>query len=528
MGTGFTRRQTMAAGLAGAMIAAAPLSARQPRSDDDAVDAIVRGFLARFDIPGVAVALICPGRADLLRGYGVRTLHAPGAVDAATLFGIASNSKAFTAAALAILVDEGRIGWDEPVVAYLPEFRMYDPAVTQMMTVRDLLVHRSGLGLGQGDLMLFPETRHSRADILRGLRYLKPERGFRAGYAYDNVLYIVAGLLIERVAGASWEDFVTTRLFAPLGMRGAVPTRSRVTTANIAGRHARLGPPLRGMGPMKVVPADDQDKMAAAGGINAGVADIAPWLHVQLNKGLLPDGRGLWSAAQAKEMWTPQIITADGEGPAPDRPDRPVMAGYALGWNVQDYRGHRLLYHGGALTGQVTQQALLPELGCALALYTNIEERVPTLGLRNALLDHLVGAAGFDWIAATARRVDTLNADALAQVGATGPTRPAGSPSLDLAAYAGRYRDPWYGDILVTRADAGLAIAFAPTPAFKGPLLPWGPDSFRTRFPDGAGEDAVVRFAVDKGAVVGVTMKPLSPLADFSYDYQHLDFVPVR
>jgi CubicO group peptidase (beta-lactamase class C family) len=524
---GVSRRAVMA-GLAAGLVAAPlwPVGAAGPAADAG-IDALVQAFMTRFEVPGIAIALIRPGQPDYLKGYGVRTLGQSAPVDTATLFAIASNSKLFTAASLAMLVDEGRLGWDEPVTRYLPDFQMYDPAVTRMMTVRDLLVHRSGLGLGQGDLMIFPETTHSRADILRGLRYLKPERGFRAGYAYDNILYIVAGLLIEKVAGTSWEDFVIGRIFRPVGMAGAVPTRSRIASANRAGRHARLGPPLRGMGPLRTVEPDDQDKLAAAGGINAGVADIAPWLHLLLDGGVLRNGERLWSEAQNRELVTPQIIMSNGATPKPEEPDRPVMSGYALGLRVQDYRGRRLLHHSGGLSGQITQQALLPDQGIAIAVYTNTEDGLPVLGLRNALLDRLLGVDGLDWVAETQRRSDTSHAEAMATLGG-GLTRPAGAPSLDLAAYAGRYRDPWYGDIVVERKGRGLAIAFLPTPAFKGPLEPWGPDAFRTRFPDGVGEDALVQFVVEKGAVSRVTMKALSPLADFSFDYQHLDFAPVR
>lgn len=522
-----TRREILAGGIGGLCLAACPSAAMANGGDAAAVDALARTFLSRFEVPGLAVAVVRPGQPDVVAGYGVRTLGRPAPVDARTLFGIASNSKAFTAAALAILVDEGKVGWDEPVVRYLPDFQMYDPAVTRMMTVRDLLVHRSGLGLGEGDLMQFPATTHSVDDIVRGLRYLKPARGFRTGYAYDNVLYIVAGALIARVSGQSWEQFVTARLLRPLGMTQSVAGFTHFTTTNIAGRHARLGPPVRGMGPMRVVQPDEQDKIDAAGGINASAGDIVHWLKVQLAHGTLPGGTRLWSEQQAGEMWTPQTITASTEGPTPDMPQRPVMAGYALGWFVQDYRGHRLLSHSGGLTGQVTQHALLPELGCAVAVYTNEETSYASVGLRNALLDRLIGAPPFDWAAAMAKRRDEAHAEALRTLG--GAPRPApGGPSLPLARYAGRYRDPWYGDIVVAYGGGRLSIDFTRTPAFKGALEPWGKDVFRTRFPEGAGEDAIVAFAVADGRVTGVTMKALSPLADFSFDFQDLAFQPVR
>jgi CubicO group peptidase (beta-lactamase class C family) len=523
-----SRRGFMGYGAGAAMLAAWPAWGQALDPDEAAIDALVQSYLVKFGVPGIAVAIVRPGRPDFARGYGVRMLGKPGAVDAHTLFGIASNSKAFTAAGLAILVDEGKVAWDEPVVRYLPEFRMYDPAVTRMMTVRDLLVHRSGLALGAGDLMQFPATTHRLEDILHGLQYLKPERGFRTGYAYDNILYLVAGILITRITGQSWEDFITARLLRPLGMDESVAARSRIRTANLAGRHARLGPPLRGMGPVRVVQPDEQDKIDAAGGINASAADIAHWFHAQLALGKLPDGKRLWSEAQARQMWAPQTITGSGTGPTTEQPQRAVLTAYALGWFVQDYRGRRLLSHSGGLTGQVTQQALLPEQGCAVAVYTNTEEGAASVGLRNALLDRLLGAPSFDWLAWTQARVAGSEKEAMEATGGSEPKPASGSPSLPLAAYTGRYRDPWYGDVIVALKGKALTIDFTPTPAFRGTLEPWGQDMFRTHFPVGAGEDAVITFAVKNGAVTGVTMKPLSPLADFSFDFQHLDFVPVR
>ncbi len=310
-----SRRRALALTLGGAAAAALPGWAHAQAAADPAIDAIVARFMAAFETPGAAVAVLRPGTAPYLKGYGVRTLGRPAPVDAHTRFGIASNSKSFTAAALALLVEAGKLGWDDPVVRHLPGFKMYDTAVTQMITVRDLLVHRSGLPLGAGDLMYFPESTHTAQSVLRGLQYLKPARGFRAGFDYDNILYVVAGLLIERVSGLGWRAFVTQRLLQPLGMADAVPSRGLLATDNVAGRHARMGPPVRGMGAFQIVPPDEPPLIDAAGGINASVTDILAWLQVQLGKGKLPGGARLWSEAQAEEMWKPQTIVAYGDGP---------------------------------------------------------------------------------------------------------------------------------------------------------------------------------------------------------------------
>ncbi|WP_421848400.1 serine hydrolase [Novosphingobium sp.] len=492
------------------------------------IDSLAEAFRARFDVPGLAVTVVRPGMPAFAKGYGQRRLDRAGAVDEHTLFAVASNSKAFTTALLAMLVDAGKLQWDAPVQRYLPEFELHDPVVTRMFTVRDLLIHNSGLPLGAGDLMFFPMSSHTLGDILHGLRYLKPSTGFRTTFAYDNLLYLVAGMIVTRLTGLSWADAVTTRILKPLGMAESVAAISRVQGENVAGRHARLGPPVRGMGPMKTVAADEQDKIGAAGGLNTSAHDAAKWLAVQLAKGKLPDGSRLWSEAQADEMWKPRTIVSSGKGPDPEAPTRPVISAYALGWGVGQYHDQRLLSHMGGLQGQITQHALLPELGCGLAVYSNVEDNYASVGLRNALLDRLIGAPAADWLALASKRRETTEQDALKDWKGGGPIKPEGAPSLPLSAYAGRYRDPWYGDIVVREAGGALAIDFVPTPEFKGALEVWGKDAFRTRFANTETEDAVVHFAVAAGRVTTVTMKALSPLADFSFDFHDLNFVPVQ
>jgi CubicO group peptidase (beta-lactamase class C family) len=525
------RRAVLALVAGGASVLALPGWAQTapPAPVDAAVDAIVANFMRAFETPGIAVAIVRKGRPAWLKGYGVRAMGKAAPVDAHTRFGIASNSKAFTAAALAMLVEAGKLGWDDALTTHLPEFRMADPAVTAMFTVRDLLVHRSGLPLGAGDLMYFPRSSADAAQVIRALQYLKPVRGFRTGYDYDNILYIVAGVLIERLSGMSWRRFVQARLLTPLGMSDAVPSLELLNTDNVAARHARLGPPVRGVGPWKLIQPDESPLVDAGAGINASVTDIARWLEAQLAQGALPDGKRLWSAASAAEMWTPQVITSSSDGPTELNPARPVMAGYALGWQVQDYRGRRLISHSGGLSGQVTQTAIIPSAGIGVAVFSNTEDSVSG-GIRNAILDQLLGVTpAYDWVASYVARNRLAQENAAAAMASGENARPpAGGPSLPLDAYAGRYRDAWYGDIVVSARRGRLHIDFVPTPQFASVLEPWGTDAFRTRVKPGAGEAAVVSFEVKDGKVAGVRMKALSPLADFSYDFHHLDFVPVK
>lgn len=372
--TMMTRRGALALGAGGLAVAARPAWAAGAAASP--VDGIVARFMAAFEIPGIAVAIVRGGHPDFVRGYGVRRLGRPERVDADTLFSIASNTKAYTAAALAMLVEAGKLGWDEPVVKYMPDFALADPAATQMMTVRDLLCHRSGLALGAGDLMQFPKSDRTPEELLKALPHLKLARGFRSGYAYDNILYVVAGILIERMSGMKWTDFIATRIFRPLRMPDAVANLPLVRTANIAGRHARLGPPLRGFGRMEVIEPDEGAVVAAAGGIQASARDAVPWLKTQLGKGQAPGLPRLWSAKQSEEMWTPQVITSATTGPSPENPVRSVLQGYALGWFVQQFRDHRLVQHSGGLSGQITHTALLPEQGIGLVVWSNVEDGI--------------------------------------------------------------------------------------------------------------------------------------------------------
>lgn len=527
------RRHLFAAGVSGLAAGALPLSRAAAadaavRFDPAFIDAEAERMRRAFDVPGFGVAIVGTGPEPWVKGYGVRVMGRPEPIDAHTRFAIASNTKAYTSAAMAMLVDEGKVGWDEPVIRYLPEFRMYDPAVTRMMSVRDLLCHRSGLALGAGDLLYFPDTTHTAEDALKALPYLKPVRPFRGGYAYDNILYTVAGVLIHRVSGQDWADFIAARILKPVGEADAVPNLDRLHSDNVAGRHGQRQGAMMGVGPMTIVKPEGEhgEAIQSAGGINASATDQARWLMTQLARGRTPDGTRLWSEAQSEEMWKPEVITSTSDGPTPENPVRPVLQAYALGWFVQDYRGERLINHSGGLLGQVTQTAMLPRRGLGVVVFSNCEGAGSAM-LRNSILDHLLGAPAVDWAALGKALVARQQAQLLAAADHSVEKAPPGGPSLPLDAYVGRYRDPWYGDILVSRADEGLHIAFVPTPGFKGPLEPWGPDAFRTRFPKDAGEDALVSFVVKGGRVVQVLMKPFSPLADFSFDFQHLDFKPV-
>jgi CubicO group peptidase (beta-lactamase class C family) len=481
-----------------------------------------------FDVPGLAVAMVEAGQAVLARGYGVRGIDDPRPIDGETIFPIASNTKAFTAAVLATLVDEGALGWDDPVVNHLPSFQMWDPWVTREITVRDLLVHRSGLGLGAGDLMWFPKTDFTAAQLVAGLRWLKPKTSFRSTYAYDNVLYEVAAQLIAAVSGRSWSDLVGERILRPAGMAHAVLGESAFFAAsNRASPHGKISGDERGAGPLSILATTNVgDLFVAAGGISASAADLTRWLLAQLGKGAIPGGPRLFSAEQSREMWTPQTLIPPTLRLGAAGWPAPSFRAYALGWEVALIDGETIIRHGGYVHGFMSYTVLVPRLSTGFVILTNAEQGYAISAIALTLLDRCFGRPPADQLACVIaeREKDVAEARRAAPELARDPLA---TPALPLAAYAGVYRDPWYGTITITEARGALTIRFDRTPGMEGALEPWLHETFRTRWRLREIEDAYVTFALTaEGAIRDVTLRAVSPLADFSFDYQDLLFTP--
>jgi len=485
-------------------------------------------------VPGMSIAIVENDQVTFAKGFGVRKLGAPEAVDADTIFPNGSTGKAFTVTDLAILVDQGKLSWDDKVTDRLPGFQMYDAWVTREMTIRDLLVHRSGLGLGAGDLMFVPRTSLSRAESVRRLRYIKPATSFRSGYAYDNVLYMVAGQMIEAMTGETWEHYTAEHVLKPAGMLNSTSDEDkRFATANRAYPHARMDGGLRGAGTQEVL--DERDELgrnaAPAGGLAISANDFARWLRIQLGGGKLVDSDAhLFSSAARDEMWTPRTIMPVGPRPPPIEATRPNFDLYALGWDVRDYRGAKLIWHGGAVFGFQTVVMLIPEKNVGFSMTINSEDGEILLGLTFELLDHYLGAPGHGWPEKFVAYKKQKISEGL-QAYKSKAAKPAKiGPSLPLKNYAGTYSDPWYGNIAVALNKAGkLTIDFQSTPHMGGTLEHWQYDSFTTKFDDKNIEPAYVNFALDAdGKVERVTMKPVSPIADFSWDYQDLLFTPAK
>jgi CubicO group peptidase (beta-lactamase class C family) len=507
--------------------AAASASAAPPRGFEQRVEQLRKAY----GVPGVTIAVVEKGKVTLAHGWGVRAISTNQPVDADTIFFTGSTGKAFTNAALATLVDAGRIKWDDKVIDHMPDFRMWDPWVTREMTIRDLLVHRSGLGLGEGDLLFVPNSDLSRKETVRRIRYLKPATSFRSGYAYDNILYMAAGQLIEEVSGETWEQYIRNHVFAPLGMNHSTDTDADyMASPDHARPHSRIGGAITGLGTQ--TPLDETATISAnaapAGGLAISANDMSRWLLTQLGRGKIPGtDQRLFSEEQSKQMWTPVVIQEASDYPSQFDVTEPRFYLYGLGWDVQDYRGAKLIWHGGAVFGSLAAVALLPDQDVGIFVAVNSEEGEMVRGLMYELLDHYLKLPLGHWPEKFHDFKESRLKAAASQVQAAEAKPAAMGPSLPLERYAGDYTDPWYGTIKVRKSDAGLAIEFPHSTGLNGPLTHYQYDTFKTNPSLKWMEPAYVTFSLDAdGKVDRVTMKAVNPAVDFSWDYQDLLFTP--
>jgi CubicO group peptidase (beta-lactamase class C family) len=486
-----------------------------------------------FDVPGIAIAVVKDGKVLATQGFGVRKLGAPDKVDAKTLFEVASNSKAFTAAALAMLVDEGKIAWDDPVTKHLPDFQMYDAYVTHEMTIRDLLTHRSGLGLGAGDLLWWPTTGFSTDEIIHKLRFIAPSTSFRSSYAYDNLLYIVAGKIVAAKSGKTWGETIRARILTPVGM--TTTTTSLAENAgnpDVANAHSKIDGKIAAVKSMPVPNA------VGAVGINTNAEDIARWMNVLLAQGSLgtKDANGkeqrLFSAKQSREMWTAQTPMRIGEPDPKLAATRPNFSAYGLGFQLRDYQGRLLAMHSGALQGFYSKVVLVPEAKLGIAILTNAESGGSLNALQWQLLERTLNpASSTDWIGAVKAVEDEMHAKEQARLAKAAAAKAGKSqPSLPRASYDGEYQDPWYGSATIRHVGNKQLLTFSRTPDLTGELEHFQHDTFIVRWKErNFNADAYVTFALNPdGSIERMKMQPISTETDFSYDFQDLNFTPVK
>lgn len=433
-----------------------------------------------WGVPGLAVCVVKDDAVVLNRGFGVREVGSTEQVDEHTLFAIASNSKAFTSAALAILVDQGKLQWDDHVSDYLPWLKLRDPLASADLRVRDLLCHRSGLGTFSGDLLWWG-TQYSPREVLERAVHLEPAAPFRAKYGYSNLMFLAAGLVIEEVSGTSWEDFVGEHIIARAGMeRTVVSVRDLVSLGNYATPHKTFldrNEPISWM---------NWDSMAAAGGIISNVDDMSNWIRLQLRRGAMPqvaDGEmsSLYSEPQARLMWEAQIPIPVSEGYNKRSPTTHFRA-YGLGWALADYEGRKTVGHGGGYDGMYSQVLMVPEENLGIVVLTNSMTSIGS-AITNRIVDAYVGAEERDWSEEGLQAFRKSRSAFDEQVTQAITSKAEGTqPSHPLEDYAAEFECPMYGRA-VTSVEAGkLVLRLLPNPTLVADLEHLHYDTFVVRW----------------------------------------------
>jgi len=450
------------------------------------LDAYIEKAIQDHQVPGLAIAVVRNDSLVLARGFGVRKLGSPERVDESTLFAIGSASKSFTAASVAMLVDEGKVKWDDPATKYLPGFQLYDPYATRELTVRDLLSHRSGLS--RGDLMWYGSA-FSRQDILDRVRYLKPTWSFRSMFGYQNIMYLAAGEVAARTSGMSWDDFIQRRIFQPLGMTASnTSVRALAGQANVAQPHSKIDDTVR------TVSWRNIDNIAPAGSINSNVVDMAKYVRFQLNAGKW-NGKALITGGNHAEMWKPHtVIPMEGfwKAVAPGA----HLSAYGLGWFLQDYRGRLVVQHGGNIDGMSANVAMLPEEKTGVVVLTNLNGAIIAGVLAYRVFDHYLGAPLGDHSGDALKFIAAAEKQGKETLANLEKARKQGTkPSLALSDYAGTYSDSMYGELKVSNERDALQVKYGA--AFDGTAEHWHYDTFRATWKDRGLGKSMLSFTVD-------------------------------
>ncbi len=463
------RTRTIATGILAVLALASPATAQQQREPYPGFDAYVRAALATWKVPGASVAIVRNDSVIYAKGYGVREIGKPAPVDEHTLFAIGSSSKAFTSAAVAMLVDSGKVRLDAAANTYLPNFQLADPFASREITVRDLLSHRSGLARGE---LIWYGSAYDRDEILRRVRYLPPTWSFRSTFGYQNIMFLAAGQIVAKTTNASWDDFIKQRIFQPLGMTSSNTSVSALKgIEDVAAPHAELNDTVR------AIPYRQIDNIAPAGSINSNAVDMAQWVRLHLGDGKF-QGKQLISKRMVDEMRTAQMIIRRDGGMGNMNPSAHLMA-YGLGWFLSDYEGKYLVQHGGNIDGMTALVAMLPEDKFGIVILSNMNGSTLPTALMLKTLDLQLKRPAKDWSGELHARQDSMMARARAAQGRTEQRVANTKPSLPLSGYVGTYADSAYGVLDVTEANGTLNLAFGPT--WRGPLEHYHFDTFRMK-----------------------------------------------
>jgi CubicO group peptidase (beta-lactamase class C family) len=454
-------------------------------------DEYVNKALKQWEVPGVSIAIVKNDQIVFAKGYGVRKLGDPTPVDEKTLFAIGSASKAFTAAAIGMLMDEGKLKWDDPAAKYLPGFQLFDPYASRELTVRDLLCHRSGLE--RGDLLWYGSDL-SRDEILRRIRYLKPSTSFRSMFGYQNIMFLAAGQIVSSISSKGWDDFVKERIFTPLGMASSTTSVKDVAKSdNVATPHAKIDEKVQ------VIAWRNIDNIAPAGSINSNVVDMAQWARLQLGEGKY-QGKQLITSGAVKEMHTPQTIIRT-EGIWEKLFPEAHFLTYGLGWFLQDYHGRKVIQHGGNIDGMSALVAIMPEEKLGVVVLTNMNGTTLPTVLANTIFDWYTKSPQKDWSTELYKSIKGLeDVQKAAEKKKEGARVVGTSPTLPLEKYAGTYKDDMYGEAKVTVKNGKLVASYGPT--FAGDLEHWQYNTFRVRWGDATLGKSFINFTInDDGKV---------------------------
>ena len=490
--------------------------------DDAKLDQLIENTLKTFEVPGISVGVIKDGHVVYAKGHGVRALSNKKEMDNSTLVGIASNSKGFTCFALAMMVDAGKLNWDDKVRQHIPEFKLKDAWVTEQFTVRDLVTHRSGMGLGAGDLMFFPEADFKVADVINNVGHLEAESSFRSQFAYNNNMFIIAGEVLKRVSGLSWEAFIETKIMAPVGMTNSVASYNRVTDrSNIIEAHTLAD------GKLVQIPHDWSPTANPAGGIMSNVDDMLVWAQFLMNDAVTIKGERLLSEAQFYELWQLQTPLKVRKNDSYDS----NFKGYGLGWFLTDVKGgYKQVYHTGGLLGTVTQFTMIPDLDLAIVVLTNQMNGSAFNTITNTIKDSYLGYDDRNWLEklGTSNKEwyqynDSLKTAVFGQVAKMKKSKTIAKANT----IVGAYKDVWFGKVNITQSGKELRLASEKSQTLKGSLLPYNATTFIVKWDNRSYDaDCFVQFVFnEKGQAVSATLKPIAPVTDFSFDFEDLKLI---
>lgn len=457
------------------------------------LDDYIQNAVREWGATGLAVAVVKDGNLVFAEGYGVADLSTGAPVGPDTRFAIGSTTKAMTAAALGMLVDEGKLEWDDRVIDHLEGFRLSSPWVTREITVRDLLTHRAGLGNAD---FLWYEQEVDQDEVLHRIRLAEPAYSLRSSFIYQNIMYAAAGAVVEAVSGMPWRRFVEERIFRPLGMTGTVSTLAATTSQpDVARPHDRVDG--------EVVPIENAsvDPVDAAGSVWSSVTDMSRWLRFLLAEGVTGDGERLLEEATVEQLFTPQTLVPRSQFYPTAQLTRPEWTTYGLGWFQHDYRGHKVDFHTGSIDGMVAIAGLIRDQELGVYVLGNRDHVEVRHAIMYRVFDLFQDGEPRDWSAELKELYDGIAARAEeSRAGAEASRVEGTTPSMEASALRGTYSDPLYGTVRIESTPDGMALVQGP--GLQGPLEHWHYDTWRVRWEAGWRGSAMVTFELGSDGVV--------------------------